>query len=67
MALALVRGLVERNEGADDLVVDAFDDMAQAAVSHAYLAGFLLQALAEQRRERVSETVAWIGTRLADA
>ena len=66
LALSLVRGLVENTHGAHEILLDAFDDVAHAAVCHAYMSGFLLQALAEQRRESPSETAAWIGTLLAE-
>ena len=60
VALALVAGVVDGNEAADAMIVEAFHDGGHAARAHAYLSGFLLQALADQRGEEPSQTVIWV-------
>ena len=65
LALALVAGLAEGDEAADELLVDAFDDLGQAARAHAYLAGFLLQALAASRGESTTGSAAWVRSLLS--
>lgn len=51
LALSLVEGTVRGDPAADALLADGFADVGEAARAHAYLAGFLLQALADARGE----------------
>jgi hypothetical protein len=60
VALALVAGVAAGDRSAEELLVDGFDDLAHAARAHAYLAGFLLQALAASRGESQERSVDWI-------
>lgn len=65
LALALVAGLAEGDDAAGELLVDAFDDLGQAARAHAYLAGFLLNALAASRGESAVVAAGWVRSLLA--
>lgn len=49
LALNLVEGTVEHRAAADDLLVEGFADLDEAARGHAYLSGFLLTMLADAR------------------
>ena len=60
LALALVEGSVRFGEAADEMFVDTFESLEEAAHAHAYLAGFVLQFLASLRGETVDQTVAEI-------
>jgi hypothetical protein len=66
LALALVEGSLSVGEAADEMFVDAFESLEEAAFAHAYLTGFVVQYLAVQRAERADQTVAEI-RRLLDA
>jgi hypothetical protein len=55
VALGLAEGVARNDAAAESLLVDAFDSVEQAAHAHAYLAGFLLVLLAEERNEGVSD------------
>jgi hypothetical protein len=48
VALRIVQGIAEGNPDADDLIAAAFDDPTTASIAYAYLAGFLLEALAAE-------------------
>ena len=63
-ALSLSAGVARADAAAEDLLVDAFDTLEEAAEAHAYLAGFLLEVLAGQRREDVDRTRAHLLTLL---
>ena len=58
LALHLVEGSGRGDEQADALLAEAFQSHAMAALAHAYLTGFVLQLLAEERRESMEATVA---------
>jgi hypothetical protein len=58
LALSLAEGVALGDAGADDLLLDAFDSVEDAARAHAYLAGFLLQVVAAERQEPVSSSTA---------
>lgn len=45
-ALALVEGVARGEQAAENLLVDAFASVDEAARAHAYLCGFLLQLVA---------------------
>lgn len=50
---------------ADDLLAEGFADVAEAARAHAYLAGFLLTALADARYETPEQSCAFVRRLLA--
>jgi hypothetical protein len=45
---------------ADDLLAEGFANAGEAARAHAYLAGFLLTALADARRETPEESCGFV-------
>jgi hypothetical protein len=51
LALSLVEGTLRGEVAADDLLAEGFANLGEAARAHAYLAGFLLTALADARHE----------------
>jgi len=55
-ALNLVEGAARGDTNVDPLLIEAFDNLDEAARAHAYLAGFLLQLLAHERHEGVAST-----------
>jgi hypothetical protein len=57
LALSLVEGTVREEPAADDLLLDAFESLDEAATAHAYLAGFLIQFLAEARGDGILPTI----------
>lgn len=57
---SLVEGMLRGDAAADRLVIDTFDDLEQAAHAHAHLSGFLLEVLAEQRRQTPDATARFI-------
>lgn len=59
-ALALAEGVARDDPTVDQVLVQAFDDMAQAAEAHAYLAGFLLQTLASASSEPIANTATYV-------
>ncbi|HEX5587378.1 MAG TPA: hypothetical protein VFZ17_08730 [Acidimicrobiia bacterium] len=65
LALALVEGSLTVGDAADELFVDAFESLEEAATAHAYLAGFILEYLAVERGEQPVQTVAEIRRLLA--
>ena len=65
VAMSLVVGVVAGSSDADDLVLEAFDDLGQAASAYAYLAGFLLQTLAQQRHQDPAATAIWVQSLLS--
>ena len=50
-ALALVEGVVRGEQAAENLLVEAFSSVDEAAQAHAYLCGFMLQMLAAAHDE----------------
>ena len=50
-ALALVEGVVRGEQAAENLLVEAFSSVDEAAHAHAYLCGFMLQMLATANDE----------------
>ncbi|HEY3670789.1 MAG TPA: hypothetical protein VGN51_07640 [Acidimicrobiia bacterium] len=60
LALALVEGSLTVGDAADQMFVDAFTSLDEAVVAHAYLAGFVIEYLAEQRHELPAQTSAEI-------
>ncbi|HEY7135532.1 MAG TPA: hypothetical protein VIB48_10740 [Acidimicrobiia bacterium] len=60
LALDLVEGCVRNDPAADSLLADAFDSAEEAAAAHAYLTGFVLQALAQARTEPVEVTAGYV-------
>jgi hypothetical protein len=60
VALSLAEGTIGDAVGAEDLLVDAFADVEEAARAHAYLAGFVLVALANCRGETPQEACAYV-------
>ena len=64
LALSLVEGFVRDAPGAEDMAVDAFDSLERAALAHAYLAGFVLEMLAEQLATTVAEAASIVRFRL---
>ena len=64
LALSIIEGLVQDAPGADDMALDAFDSVEAAALAHAYLAGFLLEMLAEHAGMTPMEAAARVRTRL---
>ncbi len=57
LALALVEGSLQFGQGADEMFVDTFESLEEAAHAHAYLTGYVLQFLARERGEEVHQTV----------
>jgi len=55
LALALVEGSVRVGEAADEMFVDTFESLEEAAHAHAYLAGYVLQFLAAKRGQTVAQ------------
>ena len=64
-ALSLVQGLLDGDPAASGLLHDSFDSQEDAADSFAYLAGFLLEILAEWRHEPPASTVRYVRDLLA--
>ena len=60
LALNLVEGTVRGEPAATELLVDGFANAGEAARAHAYLAGFVLTALADARHETPSESCDYI-------
>jgi hypothetical protein len=60
LALNLVEGTVRGEAAAAELLAEAFTDVREAARAHAYLAGFLLTALADARYETPEESCRFI-------
>jgi hypothetical protein len=60
LALALADGVARGDPASDDLLIEAFDDLAEASRAHAYLTGFLLQLLAEERQEEATATMRYV-------
>jgi hypothetical protein len=64
LALAVAEAAARGDEAADGLLVDAFADLDEAAVAHAYLSGWVLQLLAASRGEDVASTLAYVRSTL---
>lgn len=64
LALSIVEGLVRDAPGAEGVALDAFDSLEAAAVAHAYLAGFVLELLAEHAGVSPSDAAALVRLRL---
>ncbi len=60
VALALAEGVARSDHSADALIVAGFDSHEEAALAHAYLVGFVIQLLAEERNEGVRATAAYV-------
>ena len=58
LALNLVEGSEAGDEHADALLADALGSHETAALAHAYLNGFVLQLLADERQESIGATIA---------
>jgi hypothetical protein len=58
LALRLVEGVEAGDEHADALLADALGSYEAAALAHAYLSGFVLRLLADERQESIGATVA---------
>jgi len=65
LALSLVEGTVRGEPAAAELLAEGFADVGEAARAHAYLAGFLLIALADARHEMPEEACQFIRRVLA--
>ena len=63
-ALALAQGVANGATEVDPLLVEGFNSVGDAARAHAYLAGFVLQLLADVRHEPVSDTVGYVRSKL---
>jgi hypothetical protein len=57
LALALVEGSLTVGASADEMFIDAFESLEEAASAHAYLTGFVVQYLAAERGETVDQAV----------
>lgn len=66
LALRIVEGIAKGNSDADALIIESFDDPMTAAVAYAYLAGFMLEALAAEDPKRSIEGAASRIQRLLD-
>lgn len=64
LALGIVEGLVRESPGAEELALDVFDSLEQAAVAYAYLSGFLLEILAENLGMTGAEAASLVRARL---
>jgi len=60
LALSLVEGTVRGEPAAAELLGDGFADVREAARAHAYLAGYLLTALADARHETPGESCRFV-------
>jgi hypothetical protein len=65
MALSVTEGMLRGDAAADDLAADAFDTAQDAALAYAYLAGFLLECLAEAKGESAERCAAGVRRLLA--
>jgi hypothetical protein len=65
LALSLVEGTLRREVAADDLLAEGFANVGEAARAHAYLAGFLLTALADARHETPDQSCGFVRRLLA--
>jgi hypothetical protein len=66
LALRIVEGIAKGIPEADALIVESFDDPMTAALAYAYLAGFMLEALAAEDPARSIEGAASRVQRLLD-
>ena len=55
LALRIVEGIAQGIPEADVLIAESFDDPMTAALAYAYLAGFMLEALAAEDSSRSIE------------
>jgi hypothetical protein len=60
LALALVEGSLRVGDAVDEMFIDTFESLEEAAFAHAYLAGYVLQFLAVQRAQTVAQTASEI-------
>jgi hypothetical protein len=65
LALSLVEGTLRGEVAADDLLAEGFANVGEAARAHAYLAGFLLTALADARHETPDQSCGFVRRLLA--
>lgn len=64
LALGVVQGLLNDEPKAERMALEAFDSREDAAMSYAYLVGFLIEDVAAARRLSVSAAIAELRTRL---
>jgi len=64
LALSVVQGLLNDDPNAERMALEAFDSLEDAAMSYAYLVGFLIEDVAAARRLSVSTAIAELRTRL---
>jgi hypothetical protein len=64
LALSVVQGLLNDDPKAERMALEAFDSLEDAAMSYAYLVGFLIEDVAAARRLSVSTAIAELRTRL---
>jgi hypothetical protein len=64
LALSVVQGLSNDDPNAERMALEAFDSLEDAAMSYAYLVGFLIEDVAAARRLSVSAAIAELRTRL---
>ena len=64
LALSVVQGLLNDDPKAERMALEAFDSLEDAAMSYAYLVGFLIEDIAAVRRMSVSTAIAELRTRL---
>jgi hypothetical protein len=67
LALAVAEAAARGDETADGLLVEAFTDLDEAVVAHAYLSGWVLQLLAASRHEDVAATLDYVRSTLTRA
>jgi hypothetical protein len=65
LALGVVQGLLDNNPKAEGMALEAFDSLEEAAMSYAYLVGYLIEDVAAARRMTVSTAIAELRARLA--
>ena len=65
LALGVVQGLLDNDPKAEGMAPEAFDSLEEAAMSYAYLVGYLIEDVATARRMTVSMAIAELRARLA--
>lgn len=60
LALSLAEAVARDDDAAEPFLVDAFDDVADAAEAHAYLSGFLLTVVADLRHESPADAAVYV-------
>ena len=65
LALNVVQGVLDNDPKAEGMAPEAFDSLEEAAMSYAYLVGYLIEDVATARRMTVSTAIAELRARLS--